>query len=415
MRKSLLLLLVFQFCPTRHLSEAFVGQPCSNPRRQQRIISLLAHSAASNASQQQQPFISIQGANRVFCLSDLHTDHVVNQQWLRAHMMMMSSSHDWQPSDVLVIAGDISHDMKVLRESLQLLRQHNATVLFVVGNHEAWLRPPHDKKWDSLRKLQKVHRVCRQYGVIVDTPVLLEGPNPLWIVPLQSWYDGSLSFSEELCQGFEHWPWVDFLRTSWPQFPATDPTNARIPTGLVEHFLDSNIDKLALVSNATNVMTVSHFLPNVQTLPDWKDLESTEFQMQWLDHGAGEMSAKFAKVAGSRLIDQQIRTSLHQKQQQPPRTHLHVFGHSHRPKDFVFRGIRYIHNPLGKPRERELHMIDPNVDFQLVWRVMERGQVQASRRLLRYWEELGGGKEALWERLERVRPGRYSRSSSGAD
>jgi hypothetical protein len=179
-------------------------------------------------------------------------------------------------------------------------------------------------------------------------------------------------------------------------------------------------------------MTVSHFLPNSQSLPDWKDLTRERFlPNEWLGHGAGSMSAKFAKVAGTVLLDQQIRNEIGSSSSTaagsnfttttstattttttsatpppppsssppPPSSssssfrQIHIFGHSHRPKDFEFQGIRYIHNPLGKPRERDMYMINPNVDFQIVWQKKSSsgsgsgGEVTPKQSILRYWEE----------------------------
>jgi Calcineurin-like phosphoesterase len=374
-------------------------------------------------------------------------------QWLRYRLQRMTttttaSSSDTSPAvclnpttDLVIVAGDISHDLDIFTETLSLLRRH-CHVLFVPGNHEAWCQPssPQDTPTTSWEKLEQCLDICRSLQVYVD-PVYIDdgtvhGQHSVWILPLQSWYDGSLSFDEELCAGFDVWPWADFKRCVWgPDFPAiaNPSTLARIPHGVANYFLECNrvnvwqpwqrhvtaartfhndgVDQRPLASpmQPLNVITVSHFLPNQQCLPDWKDLQSPTFSDAWLDHGAGAMSAKFAKVAGCDTLDLQLRRELLPLLKDGGQA-LHVFGHSHRPKDFVWNGIRYVHNPLGKPRERELHMVAPDVDFACVWNVKQQGMV-SGRTVIRYWEEYGGGKEMLWQRMALVNPGRYQQQN----
>jgi hypothetical protein len=183
----------------------------------------------------------------------------------------------------------------------------------------------------------------------------------------------------------------------------------RIPSGLAEFFYDRNdvilqtlqhsVVQSNLTESSRGVMTMSHFLPNKQCLPDWKDVESSTFlRDSWLGHGAGGASAKFAKVAGTQLLDQQIRSQLRLP---ADIRQMHLFGHSHRPKDFEMDNIRYIHNPLGKARERDLYMVSPDVDFQMVWDTRS-GEVLGET-VIRYWEEKGGGVEALIERMANSR------------
>jgi len=447
--------------PRTHLSSALALSSLSSTRSPDDDN----HSGDSSDSITTPRLHRLDDVRRIYCLSDLHTDHVVNLEWLRDRMSPSKSNFTSQ--DLLVVAGDISHDLEILEQSLLYMRERGCQVLFVPGNHEAWMSK-HERKVmaSSLDKFRAVLQVCKDNGVLVDPCyVTASSPpasssnidsddinrypqNPIVILPIQSWYDGTLSFSERLCRGFEHWPWMDFLRCRWPD-RFQNPLGSRIPSGLVEHLLESNEKNIRLVRDTLlqsrqqqedkesdimtaglSLMTVSHFLPNKQCLPDWADLTAHQFDVEnWLDHGAAEMSAKFAKVAGSSLIDDQIRSILpnqdddrtaggqkQQQQQRRLRRHLHVFGHSHRPKDFTYKGIRYIHNPLGKPRERELHMVSPDVDFQLLWDCdaartgdgsnSSDGMVPGER-ILRYWEEKGGGKEALWERMRLVRPGRY--------
>ena len=363
--------------------------------------------------------------DRVLCISDLHTDHVDNMRWLRDRTNSSSSSFEnLTSSDLIVVAGDISHELTTLEKSLTYLLQHGSSVLFVPGNHEGWLNAKQSEDGNSLEKLRRVYETCHRLGVLTGCTMVggtADRPHALWLGPLESWYDGSLAIEgcEDLCDDFGSWPWVDFIRCRWPDFPPIpDGPNKRIPSGLTEYFHKQNhhiLDALQHSIQQSNipgsraVMTVSHFLPNKQCLPDWKDVESSEFSRDsWLDHGASGVSAKFAKVAGTMLLDDQIRSYL---QIPDDMRRMHLFGHSHRPKDFEMGNIRYIHNPLGKPRERDCCMVSPEVDFQTVWDT-KSGEVPGET-VIRFWEEKGGGVEKLKERMANSRRrSRYSQRNA---
>lgn len=345
---------------------------------------------------------------RVFCLSDLHTDHMINLDWLEAKCALDSAPG---PKDLVIVPGDISHDLDRFRETMNIIQGTGCQVFFVPGNHEAWLSHP-EPEASSLEKLDLVYETCRSMGVQVDNILLgTFNSHPLWVVPLQSWYDGTLSIEgcDDLCLDFKYWPWTDFQRCEWTHFVSEpmDAPNARIPIGLSEHFHKINEKHLnevraSLSKNPTlGLITASHFLPNQRCLPDWKDPDAISFQRDgWFDHGAPGTSSKFAKVAGSNGLDAQLRSLTPESGK-----HIHIFGHSHRPKDFVYKGVRYVHNPLGKKSERDMYMVSPNVDFQLLWdtRLGEISGIQT----MRLWEEQGGGLEGLKQRLdmnERTRP-----------
>ena len=72
------------------------------------------------------------------------------------------------------------------------------------------------------KKIETIYQILRSMdGVMVD-PCLITSSStndmcPLWVIPIQNWYDGSLSFSEEHCDGFLYWPWVDFIKCLWPK------------------------------------------------------------------------------------------------------------------------------------------------------------------------------------------------------
>ena len=368
----------------------------------------------------------ISEVERVYCISDLHTDNVQNLQWLKESC---ASPNAPKEKDCLLIAGDISHDYKILEKTLSIITESlSCHVIFVWGNHEAWCGL---EMTSSLEKISSVKKICQKYPK-VHTDFQLVGTDhskPVVVVPIESWYDGSLSLPEceDLCENFQNWPWVDFIRCHWPSeselmadtkmVPSLERHEnlGKIPIGLTEWFHYQNEKDIDKVRNhfehsegELGLITMTHFLPNQKTLPDWKVPSSTDFRRdEWLDHPVPDVSAKFAKVAGTKLIDDQIRSIINKQEKNKDIKHLHIFGHSHRPKDFVHENVRYIHNPVGKPVEREMNMIPNDVDFQLIWDCRS-GEVHG-KTIIRYWEDYGGGKELLAKNMQRRKRKRMNR------
>src|SRR5689334_1381722 len=116
-------------------------------------------------------------AMRVFATSDLHTDYKENFLWLT------QLSDTAYRDAALIIAGDISDRLEIIRETFLLLGSKFRHLLFTPGNHELWVR---NAEFDSIEKLNQILRLCDELGVST-TPLHLDD---LWIVPLYSWYDG---------------------------------------------------------------------------------------------------------------------------------------------------------------------------------------------------------------------------------
>lgn len=143
---------------------------------------------------------------------------------------------------------------------------------------------------------------------------------------------------------------------------------------------------------------------------------AAHFSADWLSHPAGSTAVKFSKVAGSRLIDQQLRRlaagarwptqeAAHPAEgmkagaaQAAPLPmgcrHTHAFGHSHRPKDFTLDGVRYVSHPLGYSKERANVLTPAEPHLKLVWDVHGPAPLP-DRPLVRYWEEHGGQEPRL--------------------
>jgi hypothetical protein len=118
---------------------------------------------------------------RIFALSDIHADYAENMAWIQG-----LSARDYS-RDVLLLAGDICHEIGKLEAVLKSLREKFAEVFFLNGNHDLWLIDSDCS--DSLQKFHRILDLCRALGVRTERTKLDNGHGGLWIVPLFAWYD----------------------------------------------------------------------------------------------------------------------------------------------------------------------------------------------------------------------------------
>jgi len=240
---------------------------------------------------------------RVFALSDLHVDYASNSAWIN-----QISCADYR-QDVLILAGDVTHEIAALERHLALLASRFREVLFVPGNHEVWVAHEHVGK-TSLEKLAEVLTAAERAGA----SVVPSRHGNLVIVPLLGWYD--YSFGEP----------TDALRSSWTDFYACRWPPSIGVRGVAQHLDGLNV--IPCIADADTVITFSHFVPRIDLLPT----------------GVPASTRELFPILGSRTIDQRARSL---------RTSMHVYGHSHLNRQVTLQGVTYINNALGYPRERE--------------------------------------------------------------
>jgi predicted phosphodiesterase len=236
---------------------------------------------------------------RIFAVSDLHTDFAEN----RRRLQQISSTSYLR--DVLVAAGDIADDLRVIDWTLRELRSRFSRVFYVPGNHELWVR---DGEYDSVEKFRQVLRLCDEIGIC--TRPARSGKN--WIVPLFSWYESDYDLLGEAdASSLEGW--ADFYFCRWP-----------VRMGSVsEYFLNLNESRIKKYDGP--VITLSHFLPRRELLPAVEKLNFKGLPL----------------VAGALALDRQIRAL---------GAAIHVFGHSHIDFDQEIEGVRYVHHAFDYPR-----------------------------------------------------------------
>lgn len=320
---------------------------------------------------------------RVFALSDLHTDYPENLDWVRG------LSDDAFKADAVVLGGDVSDDLTTLETTLRLFTSKFKHVFFVPGNHDLWIRAGRgEQPWeDSVSKLEAVLSLCEACGVHTR-PVLVgggddghehedeedgdgdrrmgggggddgsvdsstssdvRGPVHVWVAPVLAWYHTSFDTEPDVEHARvrpPHRVMADFRLCKWP--PGLDPNDTSVAAFMDrvnderqgwDDFLDA-LEHGTESERRADVITFSHFLPRLELCPEKRML----------------FYPNLPKAVGSDYILRRIAplaTVGRQPQEEPPRTHVHVFGHTHFGWDHTIDGIRYIQAPVSYPSEWE--------------------------------------------------------------
>lgn len=264
---------------------------------------------------------------RIFAISDLHADFRENFQWVG-----QVSDLDYR-DDVLLIAGDVSHQLDRVEAVFDLLNKKFAHLFFVPGNHDLWVLE--EDVPDSVEKFYRLMDLCTRCEVMTHPQVMDE----VWVVPLFSWYrlpdlGADSLFAPKRGEDPSLRIWSDHRFTKWPM----DADQ------IVDYFVRLNRPFLSQVKKDKPVITFSHFLPRQDLI------FSTEAERKQVPPGARDPHPdfNFSRVAGTSLLDEQVRLL---------NAHTHVYGHQHRNRERVIEGVRYVSHCLGYRRERDWNLV----------------------------------------------------------
>jgi hypothetical protein len=271
---------------------------------------------------------------RVYAISDVHTDYRDNLQLLTRVARY--------PDDALILAGDVSDRLSILRQTFSVLLERFRYVFYVPGNHEMWIRGGEYE--DSLQKFHGILELCASLGVRTRPECVQD----VSIVPLFSWYtrpeEGSDSlFRDRSVDEIAKSAWTDDYLVKWP--PGFRPA---------QFFHDLNEPRVS-ASYGTTHISFSHFMPRADLMFATPD-EPSPRQPDPLGR-----RFNFSRVAGSTLIEEQIRKL---------DSRVHVYGHQHRNRCRHYEGIWYVSNCLGYLEERDRgSVLNPETIVRPVWPV----------------------------------------------
>jgi len=281
---------------------------------------------------------------RLFACSDLHIDYPENFKWINN----LSISEFQQ--DVIIIAGDVSNNIKIFKSAMELIAKRFKKVMFVPGNHELWVKGT--EYIDSLVKLHEIQRILYDLGCNMS----LYHSTELIVCPIFGWYDYSFAtVSEELRE-----VWSDYYYCKWPLYIANTQD-------ICSYFYGINPIQAPDIPNGKTVVTFSHFLPRIDLMPNYipqkHKIKTPKTVSAVYKSHITEISEQYCwKLDPMRLIYPVLGSARIDEIARRYHPQFHVYGHSHVNAECIIDGVHYINAALGYPSEtnisyRELRQI----------------------------------------------------------
>lgn len=238
---------------------------------------------------------------RIFATSDVHIDHPANREWLRN-----LSKADYK-KDILILAGDVSDSLDLLRECFENVASRFYKALYVPGNHDLWVIRSR-KTLHSFDKFELIKRLAGEFDVGM-TPF---HHGNLSIFPLLGWYDYSFGPSSKELRTI----WMDYHACRWP--------DGYDHPMVAQFFMEKN--EITEPVRGDFRISFSHFLPRIDVMPFF----------------IPPSKRNIYPVLGSTSLDAQVRKL---------GSRIHVYGHSHVNRNVTIDGVTYINSAFGYPSE----------------------------------------------------------------
>lgn len=228
-----------------------------------------------------------------------------------------TDTFDWTgqaTSPLCVVAGDISDDVEIVRDTLQHLGQCYQAVFYIDGNNEH--RFSLDSITDSYGVLQQAivgikNVVFLQNNCVIVNNVAFIGTNGWWT------FDMDPRIDEEQCR---QW-YCDTMHVSLPVATAVHSLAYNDAA-----YLSNSIKKLQTHKDITSIVVVTHTVPRIELIGHDIDLDHT--------HKFNVMGNSVMEVVLDQDTEHKVKTW--------------CFGHYHNSVDRDIDGVRYVNNCRGR-------------------------------------------------------------------
>jgi 3',5'-cyclic AMP phosphodiesterase CpdA len=257
---------------------------------------------------------------RLLAVSDLHVSFPENKPL--AQSLRPTHAGDW-----LIVAGDVGEKLADIEETLRLLANRFARVIWVPGNHELWTHPREDSPLRGVARYERLVEICRELGVL--TP---EDPYPVFggrtIAPLFTLYDYSFRTLATQREALDEAYRTGIVCTD-ERFLHPDPYPTREAWCAAR--IDYSLERLAAIDGPT--VLVNHW----------------------------PLTREPTDVLRYPIFAQWCGTTKTQHWPTKFNADVVVYGHLHIPRVITVDGVRQVEASVGYPREWHKHGLRPEL------------------------------------------------------